>query len=445
MLPVLAMFLTALVWSAAPAADGDPTQMADLILIHGTVHTLDAARPRAEAVAVRDGRIVMAGGSEVALRLKGPRTRVVELAGRTVVPGLTDAHGHVLGLGLMAGRLELAGTRSAEEIVSQVKARAATMEPGRWVRGRGWDQNDWQVQEFPTRALLDAAAPNHVVVLDRVDGHAIWVNSRALALAGVTKQTPDPPGGRIVRDAAGEATGVLVDAAEALVMSKEPAPTRAEIREALQMGMRRCLQAGLTEVHDAGVSPLVLELYQELLVQGDFPFRIYAMLDPEAAGSVPGPLPTSPDGRFAARAVKLYADGALGSRGAALLVPYADDPHNTGLPRLSEEELRATGARMAGKGLQVNVHAIGDRGNRMTMDAFEAALPAGGGGRRFRIEHAQVLALPDIERMARDGTCACSIRKRRSRSETPGVRFAAFSYASIVKRLPRSPIAWVHI
>jgi predicted amidohydrolase YtcJ len=257
-----------------------------------------------------------------------------------------------------------------------------------------------------------------VVVLDRIDGHAIWVSSRALAVAGITRDTPDPPGGRIVRDAAGEATGVLVDAAESLVVSKAPEPTRAEIREALEMGMRRCLQAGLTEVHDAGVSPLVLELYQELLVRGDFPFRIYAMLDPEAAGAVPGPIAATADGRFAARAVKLYADGALGSRGAALLAPYADDPHNTGLPRISDQEMRETVARMAAKGLQVNVHAIGDRGNRMVMDAFQAALPAGGGGRRFRIEHAQILSDEEIPRFARLGVIA-SMQPTHATSDMP--------------------------
>jgi predicted amidohydrolase YtcJ len=422
MIPALVMALASCVWLAAPAAGAPgtsvPEAMADLILVNGIVHTLDPAHPRAEAVAVRAGRIVLAGSTRDVLRLKGPSTRVADVSGRTVVPGLTDAHGHILGLGLLAMRLELMGTTSAEQIAAMVKARAETTEPGRWLRGRGWDQNDWARQEFPTSALLDAAAPGHPVILDRIDGHAVWVNTAALRAAGVTRRTPDPPGGRIVRDAAGEPTGVLVDAAEDLVVSKAPAPTRSETREALEMGMRRCLQAGLTEVHDAGVSPLVLELYRELLVDGDFPFRIYAMLDPQAADAVAGPLPGPADARLTVRAVKLYADGALGSRGAALLSPYADDPHNVGLPRLSEDELRAQVARFAGKGLQVNVHAIGDRGNRMVLDAFQSALSAARGDRRFRLEHAQVLAPADIPRLASLGVIA-SMQPTHATSDMP--------------------------
>ncbi|MGH9868901.1 MAG: amidohydrolase [Candidatus Polarisedimenticolia bacterium] len=418
MIRALSMTLALTGWLAATEPQAAPPDMADLILLNGIVHTMDPARPHASAVAVREGRILLAGNDAEALLHRGASTRVVDLAGRTVVPGLTDAHGHVLGLGLAAMRLDLKGTRSAEDIAAMVKQRAATTDPFRWIRGRGWDQNDWALKEFPGRALLDAAAPDHAVVLDRVDGHAIWVNSRALRLAGVTKDTPDPPGGRIVRDAAGEPTGVLVDAAENLVTAKEPPATRAETREALELGMRRCLAAGLTEVHDAGVSPDVLELYDELLVKGDFPFRVYAMLDPKAAQQATGPVVAPPGGRLTARAIKLYADGALGSRGAALLAPYADDSGNVGLPQGSEQELRSLVAEAAGKGLQVNVHAIGDRGNRMVLDAFAEALPAGGGGKRFRVEHAQVLHPDDIPRFTKLGVIA-SMQPTHATSDMP--------------------------
>jgi hypothetical protein len=419
MSPALVLAWTLCLWLAAPAGGaGGSAEVADLILTNATVHTLDPDRPRAEAVAVRGDRILMAGPSPDALRLKGPATRVVDLRGRTVVPGLTDAHGHILGLGLLAMRIELQGTTSAEQVASLVKARAEKTERGRWLRGRGWDQNDWARQEFPTRSLLDAAAPHHPVILDRIDGHAIWVNTAALQAAGVTRHTPDPPGGRIVRDASGEPTGVLVDAAEDLVASRAPAPTRSETREALHLGMQRCLQAGLTEVHDAGVSALALDLYRELLVEGDVPFRVYAMLDPDVAGALPGPPPASADGRLTTRAVKLYADGALGSRGAALLAPYSDDPHNTGLPRQTEEALREQVAALARKGFQVNVHAIGDRGSRMVLDAFQAALVAGPSDRRFRVEHAQVLAPEDIPRFGSMGVIA-SMQPTHATSDMP--------------------------
>jgi predicted amidohydrolase YtcJ len=412
------LLVAALAWLAAPAAPTDRSAMADLILHHGIVHTLDPARPRASAVAVRAGLIVKTGDDADVLSLRGPATRVIDLSGRTVVPGLTDAHGHVLGLGLTAMRLELVGTTSEDQIAGMVRERAAATPRDRWIRGRGWDQNDWVVRGFPSRASLDGAAPDHVVVLERVDGHAVWVNSRALELAGITKETPDPPGGRIVRGMAGNATGVLVDAAENLVESKAPAITSAERREALETGMRRCLAAGLTEVHDAGVSPQVLDLYDELLVKGDFPFRVYAMLDPEAARQAAGPRIAPSGGRLTARAAKLYADGALGSRGAALLAPYADDPGNTGLPQATDEELRSRVKAAADKGLQVNVHAIGDRGNRMVLDAFAAVLPSGGGDRRFRVEHAQVLAPEDILRFRTLGVIA-SMQPTHATSDMP--------------------------
>ncbi len=387
------------------AADLSTPPPADLILLEARIHTMDAARPRAEAVAVRGGRFVHVGDSAGAMALRGPSTQVRDLGGATVLPGLTDAHGHVAGLGFAMERLDFTGTRSAEAIAEQVRLKAASTPPGTWIRGRGWDQNDWERKEFPSSRLLDEAAPRHPVALDRVDGHAVWVNGSALHLAGVTRHTPDPPGGRILRDESGGPSGVLVDAAEGLVTSRIPPPTREQTRAALQRGMRRCLESGLTSVHDAGVSAGELEVYRELLVDGDFPFRVYAMLADDAE-LVRDRLSRPPeiglgDGRLTVRAVKLYMDGALGSRGARLLRPYADEPSTSGLSITAPARLEDLTRGAARAGFQLCVHAIGDRGNREALDAFERGLgEAARGGHRFRIEHAQVLDPADVPRLA---------------------------------------------
>jgi len=382
---------------------------ADLILTGGPIYTVDPARPRVEAIAIAAGRIQLAGDTASVLALKGQNTRVIDLTGRAAVPGLIDAHGHISGLGFAAARLDLTGTTSAAQIAALVKARAATLPEGRWIRGRGWDQNDWKEKAFPTAEALDAAAPAHPVLLDRVDGHAVWVNTAAMRLAGITKSTPDPPGGRIVRDASGEATGVFVDAAEGLIASKAPPPTRQELREALSAGMQRCLAAGLTGVHDAGVDAAALSVYRELLVDGVTPFRVYAMLSDDetlvAERFGKGPEIGLGDGRLTVRSVKMYMDGALGSRGAALLAPYSDDAANSGLQITTPERLADVSRKALAAGFQINVHAIGDRGNRLALDAMQTAL-AGRRDARFRIEHAQVLSLDDIPRFASLGVIA---------------------------------------
>jgi hypothetical protein len=405
-----ALLWMVLLMMTAPSG-GPDNQAADLILTDGNIYTLDPSAPRATALAARGDRIVYVGDAAGALKMKGNSTRVIDLAGKTVVPGLIDAHGHVAGLGFLANRLDVTGTASAQEIATRVAARAAQLKPGQWIRGRGWDQNDWEGKAFPTHHLLDEAAPANPVALERVDGHAIWTNSRAIEVAGVASSTPDPPGGKIIRDGSGEPTGVFVDAAAGLIEKKMPAPTRHETLEALRAGMRRCLEAGLTGAHDAGVSDEQLELYRELLVKGVFPFRIYAMLADEPA-LIDRELSRGPEiglgaGRLTVRAIKLYMDGALGSRGAALLAPYKDDPGNTGLLQMEPARLNEIARRAASSGYQVCVHAIGDRGNRLTLDGFETAIKASGGKElRFRVEHAQVLASDDIARFASLGVIA---------------------------------------
>jgi len=389
----------------------DSSDAPDLIFSGGAVYTMDPSRPKAEAVAVRHGRIVYVGDRTGAASMKGPATRTIDLAGLTVVPGLTDAHGHVAGLGFSLARLDLVGTGSAAQIAGLVKAKAGTLAPGEWITGRGWDQNDWQVTAFPSRKDLDAAAPDHPVALERIDGHATWANSRALHLAGITRRTPDPSGGQVIRDADGEPTGILVDNAEDLILSKIPAPSREQTRDALVRSMRKCLEAGLTQVHDAGISQDVLDLYREILVAGGFPFRVYAMLSDDDAlladRFAKGPEIGLGDHRLTVRAVKVYMDGALGSRGAALLAPYQDDPGNTGLLRIQPERLTRIARQAAQRGFQVAVHAIGDRGNRLALDAIQAALPDGAGrDLRFRIEHVQTLAPQEFPRFASLGVIA---------------------------------------
>jgi predicted amidohydrolase YtcJ len=394
------------------------TPPADLILHGATVVLVDPPGATASAVAIRGDRILFAGSDEEALELRGPESRVVDLSGHTIIPGLIDAHGHVSSLGFALVRVDAVGTTSAEEAAARVREAARSARPGEWIRGRGWDQNDWPVKEFPSSRLLDEAAPRNPVVLGRICGHAIWVNSRALEIAGVTRETPDPPGGRIVRDPAGFPTGILVDNAEELVESKIPAPDRRQTREAILRALDRCLDRGLTGVHDAGISLEEAAIYRELAGAGELPIRIYAMLGGTSAmlgGTstvledyfAEPPLVGAGGGFLTIRAIKLGIDGALGSRGAALMEPYADDPGNRGLITYPEEEIRALALRATAEGYQVCVHAIGDRGNKLTLDAFEAALRAGSqGDHRFRVEHAQALRPEEIRRFAASGIIA---------------------------------------
>ncbi len=396
---------------------------ADIILRNGTIYTVDPSHPSAHAVAARDGRFVAVGDDEAVMALKGPATRVIDLQGQTVVPGLIDAHGHVSSLGFALEWLRFEGTTSASAIAELVRARASEVPAGRWIRGRGWDQNDWESTGFPTHGILDKAAPANPVALTRVDGHALWVNAKALSLAGITAKTADPPGGRIVRDAAGEPTGVLVDAAKTLVEAVIPEPDRKQTREALERSMKSCLRAGLVGVHDAGVSAMELGLYREMLVEGDFPFRIYAMVTHDDAlldaVFAHGPETGLGDDRLNIRAIKLYVDGALGSRGAALLEPYSDDPGNKGLLQMSPQELTALVKRATAHGFQTCVHAIGDAANRITLDAMRDAMTARQRKQlRPRIEHAQILDLEDLPRFASLGVIA-SMQPTHATSDAP--------------------------
>ena len=380
-------------------------QQADLVVTNAQIYTSDVNRPVAEALAVRAGRIAFVGSNRGALALAGPRTERLDLAGKTVITGMVDAHAHLLGLGQALRTVDLVGTRSYDEVIARVVERAKTARPGEWIRGRGWDQNDWADTRFPTHAALSRAVPNNPVYLTRVDGHAALVNAKALELAQVTAATPDPSGGRFIRDSANNPTGVLVDNAQGIVGRVIPAPSRAELREQTLAAIAEANRWGLTGIHDAGVAPEGIAVYEELAKEGRYSLRNYVMVrssDSVLDGFMQrGPQKALYDGRLWIRAIKLVADGALGSRGAALLEPYSDDPGNTGLITTPPERIRSVAVRALKAGFQVNVHAIGDRANRIVLDQFEAALrEVPTADHRFRIEHAQILRYQDIPRFA---------------------------------------------
>lgn len=386
---------------------------ADLIITNANVMTLDERQTRAEAVAIRDGKILAVGG-RASIAGRFATTRTEDVNGALVLPGFTDAHLHLMGIGRALQQVNLTGTTAYAEVLDRVKDRLRTVPAGRWVRGRGWDQNDWAVRDFPDHTALSALSPEHFVYLTRVDGHAVLVNRKVLELCGITKATRDPSGGKILRNAQGEPTGVFIDNAIDLITPFIPVPTYDEDSTALAMAMDTCSKAGLTSVHDAGVDMAMLSLYEDFGRRRLLNLRIYAMLE----GSLPGLLDTffqrGPQkdlqgGFLSIAAIKFYADGALGSRGAALLEPYSDQPGHSGLILTETSVLERIANTAIQKGFQVGVHAIGDRGNRMVLDIYERAFAAqhvAGASVRFRIEHAQVLSDRDIPRLAAMGVIA---------------------------------------
>lgn len=384
---------------------------ADLVLTNGRIYTVDNARPHASALAVRGGRVLFVGSDAEARVLAGPSTLVIDLRGETVVPGIVDAHAHLLGLGNKLQRVDLVGSKSYDEVVSRVEAWARDVKPGTWIQGRGWDQNLWPTRQFPTHEALSRAFPNNPVVLTRIDGHAVLANAKAMELAHVTAATADPSGGRIVKLPSGGPSGVFVDNANGLIERAIPAATRADNRKAILAAITEVNRWGLTGIHDPGEDAETIGIFEELAKEGNYNLRNYVMLsDPGEPGSAAalanpyiqrGPQSALYDGHLWIRAIKLYADGALGSRGAALLAPYSDEPSNSGLLVSKPEHIEAWAETALRSGFQVNVHAIGDRGNRIVLDAFESALKkVPKADHRFRIEHAQVLSQEDIPRFA---------------------------------------------
>lgn len=346
---------------------------------------------------------VLETGDAAELRTKYPDAKRIDGQGKTLLPGLIDAHGHVFRLGFKTTEISLSGTKSLQEAQGQIRDYAQKNPQRQWLLGYGWNQVNWKLGRFPTAAELDAAVSDRPVRLVRVDGHAAWLNTKALQAAGITRDTKDPAGGRIERDANGNPTGVLIDKAMALVNNVIPPYSDDDRRAALAAAVAHLNALGLTSVGDAGVTVADDRIYREFADQGKLTTRIYGMIrdtgDDFKTLSAKGPLIGYGNDRYDLRAVKLYGDGALGSRGAALMEPYTDDHAHSGLLFMSDAVMQANVKTALKAGYQVNVHAIGDKTNHQVLDAMEVAYKdVGGRELRNRIEHAQVVSLPDIPR-----------------------------------------------
>ena len=373
-------------------------QIADLVVENAVIYTVDAKKPKAVALAVKDGKFIYVGDKVAAY--VGPQTQRIDAKGATVIPGLIDSHPPLRGLGDVLNSNDFRRSKSPAEIALSLKAKADSSPSTIWITGRNWDQANWG-DRMPHKSDLDAVIPQHPVFLRRVDGHAGWANSRALAIAKVTRDTPDPPGGQILKDAKGEPTGILVDRAMTLVVKHIPPATPDQIEASLARAAAECARLGITSIHDAGIGRLEVEAYRRLVAKKQLPVRVYGMIG--GTGELwdefrkQGP---AIDDRFTLRAIKLVSDGAMGSRGAAFWQPYSDDKANSGLLILSKEQIAETAKQAIDAGFQVAVHAIGDKANSTVLEAFVEAFRAKGitgkNDKRFRVEHAQVIRLPDF-------------------------------------------------
>jgi predicted amidohydrolase YtcJ len=378
--------------------------VADTIFI-GQFLTLDPAHPTAEAVAVSAGRILAIGSPSEVEALASKDTRKIRVDG-FALPGFADAHIHVAGVGEQLERLDLRGLTKAE-ILAKVAEEARSSPSGSWITGGGWDEGFWHPSEFPTARELDAVSGDHPVALSRIDGHSTWVNSKVLARAKITRDTPDPDGGLIRRNAAHEPTGMLVDHAQRLIRDVIPAPTPADQERRIRLALRQFSRWGLSSVHDAGVGLETISIYKDLLKRGELPVRVYAMANGEEAINQylrNGPEPDLGSGMLVVRSFKLYLDGALGSRGAELTDAYTDAPQEHGLELMKDADLERIVRSARQKGFQVNTHAIGDRAVRRALDAFEE----GGvtANDRFRVEHASLVTNDDLPRFVHMGVVA---------------------------------------
>ncbi|HEY7350352.1 MAG TPA: amidohydrolase [Ktedonobacterales bacterium] len=384
-----------------------------LVLVNGSIYTMDATQPRVEAVALDPdtGKIAGVGSSEEMRRLGGPLAELIDLRGHTVLPGFIDAHIHLLSYNHQLHAVNLLGTRSEQEAATRVQARAALAAKGTWINGGQWDKNLWPGGNFPTRATLDAVAPDHPAALWSKDGHVLWVNSRALALAGVTRETPDPEGATIVRDASGEPTGVLKEfGATSLVEGIIPPET--DLAPALQETIRLLQQRGITSVHDIE-DHLAVQHFQQLHAQHALGVRVLFFF-PKKSLQALGRLGLQAgfgDDWLRLGGIKIFADGTLGSQTAAMLDPFEGTAENRGILAVPPDEMKAIVDMAAGSRLHVAVHAIGDRACRVALDGIEQAKERikgtpGSDMVRYRLEHVQLIAPEDIQRMARLGVVA---------------------------------------
>ncbi len=371
---------------------------ATLILYNGNVITLDKEKERAEAIVVNGDRIRFVGENKQAITYMTKETKLIDLKGATVLPGFTDSHMHLSSLGKSLTILDLVATASKEEILQLVKKEHMKLENKKWLIGRGWDQNDWDAKDFPTAKDLDSVVKDRPVCLTRIDGHAIWVNSKAMELAKIDERTTDPAGGKIIREkGTKKPTGIFLDNAAELITKIIPEPTKEEMRNYIIKGMEECVKNGLTMINDAGADIEEIQIYKEL-AQQDLLLRLYVMIsDDEKTLNYclkNGPEFDKDNYRLMIRSIKLFADGAMGSRGAAFFEPYSDDPDNKGLLLASREKLLKM-VKIADKhNWQLCTHAIGDKANYVVLEAYSKGEKTKEA--RHRIEHAQVVRLSDI-------------------------------------------------
>jgi predicted amidohydrolase YtcJ len=395
--------------------------------VSGNVDTLDPTHAKASAVAVKDGHVAAVGSDSELQPWIGAETKVIDLKGRTLVPGLMDSHIHLSGVGMRRFGVDLVGTKSIDEVRGKIRKALADTKKGDWIIGRGWDQNDWESfkkkkQKFPSAKDLDDVSGDHPIMLRRIDGHALWANSKAMQIAGVDHKTKAKPGGEIVKEKNGKPSGIFIDNAMELIAEKAPAPTKDQLKEAVLAAQKECLSDGLVQADDMGIERPELEVLKELDQQGELKLRVYAFLSGsvEDLGALMGEGPIMPkgDSRLTVRGVKFFVDGALGSRGALLHKPYSDDKKNSGLFVMKPDVLEARMRTASKAGFQIATHAIGDRANQIILDVYDKVYGDEAKKARPRVEHAQVLAPDDIARFAKHGVVA-SMQPTHSTSDMP--------------------------
>jgi len=389
------------------AATVSAQPQATLVLLNGRIWTVNAAKPEAEAVACVGSRIVAVGPSDEVRRWAGPQTKIIDLQSRLVLPGFNDSHVHFLEGGEQLAGVQLRDAGSVEEFRDRIARFAAKLPPGAWVLNGEWDHERWTPAKLPTRQIIDPVTQSHPVWVSRLDGHMGLANTEALKLAGVTRQTPDPPGGAIVRDADGEPTGILKDAAQALVERVIPDPTPDQMADSVRAAMRYSAENGVTSVQDMSAAPEVLTVYERLLKSGELSLRISGHQPISTWENLArvGIAAAFGSERLHIGALKGFADGSLGSTTALFFHPYLDAPNTSGLAAadmIPESKMRERIIAADKAGLQVAVHAIGDKANKLILDMYEEAERINGPrDRRFRIEHAQHLRQEDIPRFAK--------------------------------------------
>lgn len=405
---IIIALLCGLLSSLPAGAAAKPHKLADLALVKGKIITVDNDFSIQQAVAVKGGKIIFVGSNKKALDFIGAQTKVIDLKGAVVLPGLVDAHAHLHSLGEQLSFLDINNTTSYRQVIDKVARRVKTAKPGAWIVGGRWNHNRWPGKKFPHHRELSKISPDNPVYLRRVDGNSAFVNAKALQIAGITKDTPDPFGGKIIRGADGEPTGVLVNRAMNIVKKYLPKNTPQQAEAKFKLAVKKCLEMGLTGVHEAGVGPAEIEMYKKLIDNNQLDIRLYAMLGEQEIPVLDVDL--EPYFRkhklenygnyfLSVRSIKLFFDGALGSRGAAFYLPYNDAPRNKGLLRITPEYITKVSKAALKTGMGVNTHCIGIRGNRLCLDSYEKALkeiPTK--DHRFRIEHAQIVRPEDVKK-----------------------------------------------